>query len=221
MKSFPLHIALFLLLVFGFPVLSTAGNGEEQFDTDKILTDLEEELKISSDKLEKLKPSIDEKSKGLQKSIAENVDKGFVHFEEFKSSLETVSKDIEKDVKNFLSSDEYVKFKQYLEKIDKEAIENAKNKIIEDLTELLALTEAQVEKLKPILEDSVNKLNSAFDTLAKEGGKSWSQMKDYYQRYTEELRSKLKDILDKDQMKKFDEYQNKKKSAVRESVIEV
>ncbi len=66
-----------------------------------------------------------------------------------------------------------------------------KDKAVADLSAVLELTEAQVVKLKPILEESYIQLGEIFSGLAKEGNKSWDGFKQKYEQLSKDLKEKL------------------------------
>ena len=176
----------------------------EQFDADKMLSDLESELKLSGEKLNKLKPALDTKSEELKKSIHESVDEGFMQLENLSTQLDAASKEAEAKLKEALSSEEIQQLKDYLNKIDGEAINQIRDELVAQLSEFLKLTEDQIAKVKPILEDSFNQLGEMLDQLAREGGKSLEKFKSQFDQLNQELKQKLRDNLNPEQIKSLD-----------------
>ncbi|MDJ0956537.1 MAG: hypothetical protein QNI91_06760 [Arenicellales bacterium] len=187
-------------LLFTSPVYAE----REQFDTDKMLSDLESQLKLSGDKLDKLKPAMDAKSEELKKSIHESVDEGFMQLENLTTQLDAASKEAEAQLKEALSSEEMQQLKDYLNKIDAEAINQIRDELVAQLSEFLKLTEEQIAKVKPILEDSFNQLGELLDQLVREGGKSLEKFKSQFDQLNEELKQKLRDNLNPEQIKSLD-----------------
>lgn len=213
------YIRLFFKVAITVSLLvSSASAADKEFDSEQILSDLESKLKLSSEKLSRLKPAIDEKSAELKKSMHESVDKGFVQLDELSEKLEKVSKDAEKKAVEFLNSEEMDKFKDYLSKIDEKAVKEMKDKAVADLSAVLELTEAQVAKLKPVLEDSFTQLSEIFTGLAKEGNKSWEGFKQQYEKFSGDLQEKLQDTLDKRQMEKLKRYNEEHKVKVQKAL---
>lgn len=188
---------------------------DEEFDSEEILSNLESQLELSREKLSRLKPVIDAKSAELKKSIHETVDKGFMQLEELNSKLDAASRDAEKKVSEFLNSEEIEKLKDYLSKIDEDAIREMKEKLDAELSAVLELTEEQAAKLKPIFEDSLTQLSEMLDRLAKEGSKSWEEFRLQYENLSKELREKLQDTLDSEQIKRLDKYNEEKKEKIQ------
>jgi predicted phage tail protein len=209
----------FLSLVV--PACSSFATGEEKLTSEAIMQQLEEMVQLNSEKMAKLKPEIDATSEKLREMIHESVDKGFVRMEEFRKQFDEISRETEVKVKEFLTSEEYEKFKDLLTKIDKEAIQEAKNEIVQDLNDLLELSEEQINELKPVLEDSVNKMNEMLDTFAKDGAESWAEVASKYDEMSKELGEKLQEILDGSQLEKLEKYKKEKRNKLKDELIEV
>ncbi len=211
----------FKVIIVSSLLLTSSSAAENEFDSEQILSDLESQLELSKEKMSDLKPAINTKSAELKKSIHESIDKGFLQLDEMSAKLESVSRDAEKKAGEILNSEEMIKFKNYLSKIDEKAIKEMKDRTVADLSALLELTEAQMLKLKPVLEDSYNQLGGIFNNLAKEGNKSWNGIKKQYEQLSRELREKLQKTLDNNQMEKFEKYNKEKKEKIKRALHSV
>jgi len=215
------YISLFILLLTGLLFSSAAMAVEEKtFDSEELMSQLEEQIDLSAEKLNQLKPEIDAKSAGLKKDIEASVDKGFVELDKLTGKLDAATKATEAKVQEMLSSEQYQQFKDFLAGIDKEAIEDAKKKLSKELSEVLQLTEEQAEKIKPVFEESVAELSALMDSFAKSGMSALDDFKSQYEDLTKQLRDKLKETLDKDQLEKYDEYKNEKRDKIAERLFE-
>ena len=194
---------------------------KETFSTDKLISDLNSKIELSKEQWEKLKPLLDEKSDALKKSIEEYADKGSVYMGEMSDKLKDVSKDTEKKLEAFLNSAEVDTLKRYLDELDKEAVKQAKDKMVAELTEILELTEDQAKKLKPALEDGMEQLTILLEDLAKKGRGGWEEFKKQYKALTEELKQKFDDTLNEKQMQKFEEYKQDKQDTIEMALATV
>jgi hypothetical protein len=195
-----------------FLLISNVGLAAENetFNTEKMISDLNDKIELSKEQWEKLKPVLDEKSDELKRSIDEYVDKGYLQMEEMSGKLEQVSKDTEKTLEAFLNSEEMQKLKNYLNELDEDAIKEAKDRLVAELSEILALTEEQFSKLRPVMEDSMSQMSEMIEDLADKGGSGWEEFKKQYKTLTDDLKKKLQDTLDKQQMERFEEYKQEK-----------
>lgn len=209
------------LLSFGLFVVLAQGAEPEEFNSEKIISEVEKQMDLSREKWEQLKPVIEEKSKEMSEGLKESVDKGYAELEKMTKKFDLMSKDAEQKVKDILSSEEAMKLREQLAKVDKEAIDNAKKKMIADLNELLALTEEQAQKLQPVLEDSFNQLADKIQELAKEGSKDWTEFKQDFEKMTRDLYDKVRETLDDEQLEKLEKYNEDQKEDIKKALFTV
>ena len=190
----------------------------EDFDVDKLMSDLESQLKLSSDKLSKMKPAIDAKSKELKADINKSVEEGFMQMETLTGQLDAASKEAEAKLEEALNSEEIQELKAFLGKIDKEAINQIRQDLVTELTDFLKLTENQIMELKPVLEEGINELGEMLSQLAKEGNKSLEEFKSRYEKLNKEFDLKIKDALDSDQIKSLDKHQDELREKIKSTL---
>lgn len=214
-----------LILLSAILLMSLAGSvfaqEKKEFNSQEMITELEKQIELSREQWEKLKPVLDEKSKEMQQSMHDSIDKGFAEFDKMSEKFDQLSKDAEAKAKEMLSSEEVQKLQEYLNKIDEEAILETKERMIEELTALLELTEEQMQEIKPILEESFTRLSTMLDTLAAEGSKSWSTFKEDFEKLSKELHKQLQEQLDEKQMDRLDKYNEEKKEKIQQDLFEV
>jgi hypothetical protein len=212
---------IIFLLSLGLFGVSAQGAEPEDFNSEKIISEIEKQMDLSREKWEQLKPVIEEKSKEMSEGLKESVDKGFAELEKMTKKFDSMSRDAEQKVKDILSSEEAMKLREQLAKVDKEAIDNAKKKMIADLNELLALTEEQAQKLQPVLEDSFNQLADKIQELAKEGSKDWTEFKQDFEKMTRDLYDKVRETLDDEQLEKLEKYNEDQKEDIKKALFTV
>ena len=187
----------------------------ESFSTEKMVSDLNEKIELSKEQWEALKPVLGEKSEALKKSIEEYVEKGYLQMDEMSEKLKGVSETTEKKLEAFLNSEEMQKLKNYLSELDEDAIKEAKERLIAELSEALALTEEQLAQLKPVLDESMVKMTEMIETLAQKGKDGWEEFKQGYKSLTDDLKKKLEETLDNQQMDRFEEYKQEKQEKIQ------
>lgn len=198
---------------------ASAMASEDKFESKELLDELEKKLELSQEKIEKLKPVLDKKSADLKQTIHDAVDKGFVQLDETTKKLNEISKDTEKKVQDFLTGEEMQLLKDYLNKVDKDAIQESKDQLVVKLTELLDLTEEQITKLEPVLEDTVEQLEEMLTKLTTDGTASLEEFKKQYQSLMEEMSNKLQNELDDEQAKKLEEYNKSRKDNIQQAIF--
>ena len=190
----------------------TADN--DTFSIEKMITELNDQLALSKEQWEKVKPVLGEKSEELKKSISEYVDKGYLQMEEMARKLKGVSEDTEQKLTTFLNSEEMEKLKSYLDKMDEDAIRETRDKLVAELADVLKLTEEQLDRLRPVLEDSMSQMSRLLDGLAARGRSGWEDFENDYRALTDELKKKLGEMLEDQQMDRFEEYEQEKQDTI-------
>lgn len=216
---FILPIAIFL--ASGLFSVASQGAESEEFNSEKIISEMERKMDLTREKWEQLKPVIEEKSKEMSEGLKESVDKGYAELEKLTKKFDSMSRDAEQKVKDILSSEEAMKLREELAKVDKEAIDKAKEKMIADLNELLVLTEEQAQKLKPVIEDSFNQLADKIQELAKEGSRDWNKFKQDFEKLTKDLYDKVQETLDDEQLEKLEKYNEDQKEDIKKALSTV
>ena len=84
-----------LFIVFLLFLSLSASADTTDFDTEKMLSDLEQQLRLSSEKFNEMKPeleqALEQKSSELKTTINEQVEEGFVELESMSKKLDTAS----------------------------------------------------------------------------------------------------------------------------------
>ncbi|MBT8345493.1 MAG: hypothetical protein KJO28_04240 [Desulfofustis sp.] len=223
MKLLPVSLILSLFFLLASTVLTTdlMAADIEELNSEKIISEMEKQLDLSREKWEQLKPVIEEKSKEMAEGIKESVEKGYAGLDQLTQKFDSMSKETEQKVKDVLSSEEAMRLRQELAKIDKEAIDQAKVKMIAKLNELLALTEEQAQKLKPVLEDSINQVAEKMQEEAQEGAQDWNEFKQELEKLTRDLYDKVQETLDDEQMEKLEKYNEDQKEDIKKTLFTV
>ncbi|MBT8353742.1 MAG: hypothetical protein KJO60_04410 [Desulfofustis sp.] len=223
MKLLPVSLILSLFFLLASTVLTTdlMAADIEELNSEKIISEMEKQLDLSREKWEQLKPVIEEKSKEMAEGIKESVEKGYAGLDQLTQKFDSMSKETEQKVKDVLSSEEAMRLRQELAKIDKEAIDQAKVKMIAKLNELLALTEEQAQKLKPVLEDSINQVAEKMQEVAQEGAQDWNEFKKNLEKLTRDLYDKVQETLDDEQMEKLEKYNEDQKEDIKKALFTV
>ena len=213
-RIFKSTIATLLLLVM------TVGHADSsKFNTDKMVADLEKELNLSAEKLEKLRPALEDKSREIEKDLEESIDKGYAEMQSLSGKLQEASREAEKQLEEVLNSDEVKQLKEYLASIDKEAIREVQEELVNALTEWLEMTEEQIASFKPALEESFRELGEILDTLAKEGEKNLEEFQKQFDDLNNTLREKLDDSLESDQLEKLEQNREELKKKISQELF--
>lgn len=212
-----------ILPMFALLVSAPLQAGESEFDPAQMMSDLEKQLRMTQEQYEKAKPELEkamqEKSRDLQESISKQVDEGFLQLEEMSKEMSAASDKLKKDLEQTLNSEQVQELKAYLEKLDKEAIEDASRKLLDELTRILALTASQVEELKPVLRSYLDQASALLQQFARDSSRTFEEYRQEYEALGKELRERLGDTLDSEQIDTLDRQMDEIKQKVHDQVF--
>ena len=196
-------------------------SGDKSLESDTMLSDIEKEVNLPKEELDTLKPSLDEKSNDFKQSLHDAIDKGFLEFDELLKKFTATSKDIQTKTNELLTSEEAKKLHDYLNKVDKAAIKQAKDSLVAELSALLKLTEEQANKIEPALSKSFSDLSSLLGDFMKSGSDNIDQFRSQFDQITKELKERLQEHLDKEQMETLEKHNQKLKEEIQQAVFSV
>ncbi len=210
-----------LRMVFAAALIGlTMGPGHastDEFDAERLISDLEERLKVTSEELDRLKPVIEKQSRDLKNAIDKRVEQGFVELEAMSEELRASAAEAEARLNDALNSEQIQELKRFLAGLDEEAIEAAREAIVEELTKILELTQEQLERLRPILKEDLTKLSELLSRFARQTEKSFEQFQRDFEALRRESRRKLEDALDADQWQALERHYQELEERIRKA----
>ena len=196
---------------------------EADFDPAKMLSDLEQQLRMTREQYEKARPEMEkamqEKSRELKASIDRQVDEGYLQLEAMSKEMSQASERLRKDLEQSLNSEQAQELKAYMEGLDRQAVEDATRKLLDELTVLLALTASQIEELKPVLRDYLDQAGTLLQEFIRDSSRTFAEYRREYEAAARELRDQLNDTLDSMQMEKLDRRLDEIKEKVHDQVF--
>lgn len=185
-----------------------ARGGGEEFDAGKMLSDLEKQLRLSKEELEKLRPelerALESKSRELKETVDRKAKEGYLEIESAMKELEKASREAEDKLGEALNSEQVEELKAYLGKLDREAVEEVRRELVAEMAVLLELTEKQVKELEPILKEQVEKTAELVDRFARDSGRAVEEFRKDFAALARESRQSLEKALDPAQLEKLE-----------------
>lgn len=198
---------VFFLLLLSLILIPSASASNKDFDTEKMLSDLQQQLRLSKEKYEQMKPeleqALEQKSRELKSTINEQVEEGFVELESMSKKLDAASAEARSNLEKALNSEQVQELKAFLASVDEKAIREAREKLLTELTKQLELTAEQLEKLKPILRDYMVQASELLKQVSKDSSDAFKEYSNKYELLAKDAESHMKDILDSEQMAKL------------------
>jgi hypothetical protein len=133
--------------------------------------------------------------------------------------LDAASVEAKHSLEKALNSDEIIQLKSFLASIDEEAIKNAREKLLDELTRQLELTADQIDKLKPIFRDYMTQASELLEQFTKGGKRAFEEYREKYDVLANDAKESSKDILNSDQMKKLEKQLIETRDKIKEKVF--
>jgi coenzyme F420-reducing hydrogenase alpha subunit len=196
----------------------------KDFDSDKLFKDLEGQLDLASDRMDELEPQLrdvmDSKSKELNSSLEQAMDRSIIEIESMSKDLEKASEEAQKKLEQVLASEEIEKVKSFLAGIDKDAIEEARNSIVDHLTEILELTQDQISAITPVIKKDIEKRSELLKSYMNDLERDFDRFSEELEKLGKESARQFEELLSSDQLKKLEHEMKEIKERIRTEIFE-
>ncbi len=206
------------MLAMPLPVVSA------ELDVDELLKDLEDRLDVAKDRMEyvqpKLRDALEDKNSELKSSMDEAMERGLVELENMGEKYSKATEEAGDKLRDVLESDEVEQLKSFLAELDEDAIREARDRLSEQLTELLELSKDQIDDIKPLLSEMLEDLGKVLHNHMKDAESSFEKFRDDFEKEGKKRRERFEEILDSDQIRKFEDQIESFKESVRNELPE-
>jgi len=214
-----LHLFLVSVLLL-MPVTSMS----DELDVDQLMKDLEKQLQISREKYETLKPefesALEAKSKELSSSLDTALDQGLAGLEKMGEQYEAASKASSEKLNEFMESDEVEKYREFLSGLDEEAIRQGRDQLVAKFIETLQLTADQVEAIKPLLSEKLERIGAILNNYLDENKSDFQQFRAEFEAEVRKNIKQFKEALNPEQFEKYEDQLNLIEETIRNDVFE-
>jgi len=212
-----------LILVIGI-LFTSLPTYAKDFDTDKLLKDLEGQLELADERMDELEPQLrdvlDSKSKELSSSLDQAMERSIIEIESMSKDLEKASEEAQMKLEQALESEEIEKLKSFLAGIDKEAIEEARNSIVDHLTEILELTQDQISALAPVIKKDMEKRSELLRNYMNDMERDFDSFSGELEDIGKQSAQRFEELLNSDQLKKLEDQLEQIKERIRTEIFE-
>ena len=199
--------------------------GADELDVDQLMSALEDQLQLSRERYEALKPKLrnelEQKSRELSRSLDSALDRGLTELERLEQEYDKASQASSEKLREFLESDEVTELKAYLAGLDRQAIEQARDELVAEFVRVLELSAEQIEAMKPLLRDKLEQLGAIIKRYLDKGKSDFEQFRVEFEAESRRDSQQLREILDDRQIEQFEMQLESIKQAVRAEVFEV
>lgn len=213
------------VLLLGLAVtLGTSSAAAEEMNVDSLLDSLEQQLQLSQERYEALKPELraqlEQKSRELSRTLDTALEQGLNELEKLGQEYEAASRASSEKLREYLESEEMVELKEYLAGLDRQALEQARDELVADFARLLELSTEQLEALKPLLLEKLEKLGDILRRYVDQGRDDFEQFRVEFEAERERNSEAIREILDSRQMQTFEAALDSMREAIRTEIFE-
>ncbi|MCP4009674.1 MAG: hypothetical protein GY726_09180 [Proteobacteria bacterium] len=217
LRSIPLTLLSVLMLM---PLTSKS----DELDVEQLMKELENQLQISREKYETLKPELESaleaKSKELSSSLDSALDQGLAGLEKMGEQYDAASKASSEKLNEIMESDEVEKYRDFLSGLDEEAIRRGRDQLVVKFIEVLQLSADQVEAIKPLLGEKLEHLGAILNRYLDENKSDFEQFRAEFKAEVRKNVKQFKEILNPEQFEKYEEQLNSIEETIKNDVFE-
>ena len=119
-----------------------------------------------------------------------------------------------------LESEEMIELKEYLAGLDREAIARARDELVAEFARGLELSAAQLNALKPLLEEKLQNLGNILKRYLDQGRSDYEQFRVAFEAERQQNAEAIREILDSQQVQKFEAELDSIRESIRRDVFE-
>ncbi len=202
------NITSLRILLVSALLLMPVSSMSSELDVDKLLGELEGQLQVSKDRLTTLEPelraTLEEKSDELSSSLDSALDQGLAELGKMEKKYAAASAEASEKLRDMLESDEVTELKSFLSGLDENAIREARDQLVAEFMEVLQLTAAQIEAIKPLLLEKLEQLSAILKKHLNQGKDDFEQFRVEFEAESQKGIEQFEAILDSEQVEKFE-----------------
>jgi hypothetical protein len=187
----------------------------ETIDAERILETLNQKLALTIEQIEKAKPIIEQLSQNLKNVIRQIQEHGFLELESLSKRFEALAGEVQARLQDILTDAQLQKLKTLLNKLNDNTIETIWTAMVDELMKFLEPKKDQIERLRSILREELQKRYELLSHFKKTPGKSFDDFKSAYQALQNETLQRLSDTLDTAQIKALKDRQAKLREIIQ------
>ena len=197
----------------------------QETSVEQLLESLEKQMQLSQERYEAIKPELkkelEQKSREFSRSMDTALAQGLTELERLSKEYEAASQASAEKLQQFLQSEEVTEFREYLAGLDREAIEQARDELVAEFVRLLELSADQLEALKPLIREKLQNLEDLLRRYMDQGKQDFEQFRVEFEAERERNAAAFAEVLDAQQLEKFETALDSIRETIRTEAFEV
>lgn len=183
-------------------LIERAGDIKQALSAENLLAALDYTLDLSPELQQKIKPLVEELSRGLVDAIDAWVEQGYIDLAELNTQLAPVLDLFEQGMAEFLDSEQFTALQSRLESIRGNALEVLRHLAINQIAGYLEITPDQLLQLRPVLHEHFVRISETIREVAANPERSKEMLVAAYNDNAVLLQASLEPILSSAQMER-------------------
>lgn len=193
---------------------------ERAFEPGQILSDLKARLQLTEEQIAQLRPIMQNHSDRLRALIEQYKGQGITGLKSLQEELAPLRDEVNTRLGPILTETQKQELQAFYEELRDTVNETIRERIIAELSERLELAEEQAEQLLPILRDNIEQRRELVEKLREQGRDGFQAFREGYQALQETTTERMKAILNAEQLRKIEAYQEELREKIRQEILE-
>lgn len=189
-------------------LVERSGDIREALSARNIMEVFVDRMNLTPGQVEKVRPAVERFSEGLAATVDAWVEQRYIDRDRLSENLEPLLEKIGEQLEAVLDGEQVQELQRLLRGIKEDAFEVVRFAVIEIMSERLGVTPEQAAQLRPILRENMVALSARLRELTTRADRSFEDFKAAYDTLGKELRHRLGQVLDADQMRSLDAMQD-------------
>ncbi len=189
----------------------------ETLDTEKILAALEQKLDLSDEQLARVRPVLEQQSEHLRDAMDEAQAQGFLDLESLPKQFAAAAEQTRAKLNEVLTAEQMEALTTVFEELRHTTIEDIRDALVDRLTRFLALNQEQIERLRPVFRDEIQKRSELLGRLTNAPDFSFEEFRTELAALQEATRRRLTEALDPDQLRALEQRQQQLRNLIHEA----
>ena len=182
-------------------LIERGGDIRDAFSVDNILDGIDEELYLTAEQRERIRPVVEDLRDALLALIERWQDQGYVDRADVEETLAPILATLRTQLEPELNRAQRDRLEIQLSRLADDGVEIIRHLIVLQIATRLELTPEQVRELRPVLHEYLVQMSVLLDSAAQNPGWSAEYLLALFENHSDELRARLRERLSPEQLR--------------------
>jgi hypothetical protein len=198
--------------------IERAGDIREAFSVDNIIDALDAKLYLTAEQRDNIRPVVADLRGALIALVERWREQGYVDSDAVVQTMAPVLADTRERLKPLLDTGQYQDLDAQMSRLADNGVEIARHLVMLQIATRLELTPEQVREIRPILHEYLVRISSLLEEAVQNPDWSAEYLLAVFENYGDELRSRLRDRLEPEQLRRIMQVQQELRARLRDEL---